>query len=92
MRRIEVGDGLELGFPGRSADFREGFEVGLLAAALLYGAPTVTLGVSVRAIPQVADLARQLGYSMTRAPEQGAEPDAVNFVFIDRKRLRVVQG
>jgi hypothetical protein len=92
MRRIEIGDGLDLGFPGRSADFREGFEIGLLAAALLYGAPTVTLGVSVRAIPEAAELARKLGYSMTRAPEQGSEPDAVDFVFIDKKRLRVVQG
>lgn len=92
MRRIEIAEGLELGFPGRSADFREGVEIGLLAAALLYGAPSVTLGVSVRAIPQAAELARKLGYAMTRAPEQGSEPDAVQFVFKDTKRLRVVQG
>lgn len=92
MRRIEIGEGLELGFPGRSKDFREGVEIGLLAAALLYGAPSVTLSVSVRAIPQASELARKLGYSMTRAPDQVPEPDAVQFVFKDTKRLRVVKG
>jgi hypothetical protein len=96
MRRIDVGDGLELGFPGRSAEFREGFEIGILAAALICGAPQLALRVGVRAIPQAADLASGLGYSMERASSVvDDEADAVDFVFIDqrrRQRLRLVKG
>jgi hypothetical protein len=62
MRRIEVVEGLRVGFPGRDETFLEGFEMGLLAAAFASGAPEISMRLAPSSVDQARDLGRALGY------------------------------
>lgn len=69
MRRMSVVDGLTVGFPHRSAEFLEGFEIGCLAVALGHGPARHLAALSPAAAEQAEDLARGLGYRVIRARE-----------------------
>ena len=66
MRAIEVEPGLSVRFPGRSADFAEGVEVGILSILMAQGAPDISREVPNACVDQVSVLAVKLGYRMSR--------------------------
>jgi hypothetical protein len=92
MRRVEVVEGLSVGFPGRDDAFTEGFEMGLLAAALATGAPEISLRFAPASLQQAQDLGRALGYAVFPDPRTGdASRVEVHFRSrLARPRLRVV--
>jgi hypothetical protein len=71
VRRIHVEDGLVLRFPGRSEDFAEGVEIGILALLLSSGARGFTHRISTRTVEQARDLAVRMGYRLTEGPSDG---------------------
>jgi hypothetical protein len=64
MRHIHLADGLRLRFPGRSEDFDQGVEIGMLAVAMDSGEREFSRWVSARNIDQVRALAKQFGYTV----------------------------
>lgn len=68
MRRIEIVEGLSIRFPNRSEEFLEGFEIGLVAAALAFSPARHVVDISEAAVTQAADLARNLGYRVVEGP------------------------
>ena len=62
MRHIHVEDGLRLRFTGRSEEFDDGVEIGLLAAKLALGPPEFTQLIANRTLEQAQSLALKMGY------------------------------
>jgi hypothetical protein len=91
MRRVEVVDGLLVGFPGRSTEFTEGVEIGLVAAALATGWASIEMKVGAAALEQARDLASALGYRVVGLKAQG-EDQLVTFANGTAKaRLQLVR-
>ena len=67
MRKIEITDGLRVNFPGRNDDFKDGVEIGLLAASLANDPTQTTHCVSVSNVLQAERFAEALGYHMLQA-------------------------
>jgi len=92
MRYIEVDDGLRLRFPGQSADFSAGFEMGALAAFLSFGLRDCTRYISTDNLEQAREIAESLNYRMVL----GAADDSgvtVRFLHgVARPALRLVSG
>ena len=59
---VEVEPDLRITFPHRSREFREGVEIGVLAALLATGAPVFDHPVSIANLDQARDLAAPMGY------------------------------
>lgn len=66
MRHIHLDDGLRLRFPGRSEDFDQGVEIGMLAALMDQGMPEFSRWISRANLPQVEAIAKQLGYHVVQ--------------------------
>jgi hypothetical protein len=62
MRHIHLDDGLRLRFPGRSEDFDQGVEIGMLATLMDQGIREFSRWISRANRDQVEAIARQLGY------------------------------
>jgi hypothetical protein len=62
MRDVEVEEGLVVRFPGRSDDFVEGIEIGLLLAALALGAGQVERWMPIATVAQAEALATRMKY------------------------------
>jgi hypothetical protein len=62
MRHINLADGLRLRFPGRSEDFDQGVEIGMLAVLMDLGQREFTRWISRASLDQARVLAKQLGY------------------------------
>ncbi len=92
MGAIEVEPGLSVRFPGRSADFAEGVEIGILSILMAQGMPDITREVPSSCVAQVSVLAGKLGYNMCK--EGGG--DGRTFVTLrprgSRPALRVVSS
>jgi hypothetical protein len=92
MRRMTVQDGLTVRFPGRSAEFDEGFEIGVLAASMAAGLRRFDARIGRDALEQARAFAQGFGY---RAIESAAGEDWVALTFMSgaqRPRLRLVSG
>ena len=61
MGAIEVEPGLSVRFPGRSADFAEGVEIGILSILMAQGCPISSARCPIPASAQVSVLAGKLG-------------------------------
>ncbi len=93
MRRIEVVEGLSVRFPGRSQEFVEGVEIGLLAAALATSAPEIVMRLASGALEQAQQLAHELGY-LTFPDTRAVDGDTVEVRFRSRSarpRLQLVR-
>ena len=66
---VEVEPELRLRFPHRSAEFREGVEIGVLAGLMATGAPMFDHPVSVANLDQARELAVGMGYRVTGSDE-----------------------
>lgn len=81
---VEIEPGLRLRFPHRSAEFREGVEIGVLAATIATGAVPFDHPVSAENLDQARDLASSMGY---RAVVIG-EVDGIVTLLITRRSMK----
>ena len=65
MRRIHVEDGLSVRFPGRSEEFNEGVEIGMLAVLMSSGQRGFTRWLSPANLEQARAIADRMGYRLT---------------------------
>jgi hypothetical protein len=92
MRLIHLADGLQLRFPGRSAEFDQGVEIGMLAVLMDTGQAEFNRWIAAENVDQVRALAKQLGYSMV---EGDADAEFVELQFrlgAAKPRLRLVHS
>jgi hypothetical protein len=78
MRHIHLEEGLRLRFPGRSEEFDQGVEIGMLAVLMDQGSPEFTRWISRDNLDQARALARQLGY---HAVEGNGDRDWASLTF-----------
>jgi hypothetical protein len=81
MRHIHLADGLRLRFPGRSEDFDQGVEIGMLAILMDNGAGEFSRWISRANVEQARALAKQLGYHVV---EGGKDGELIELVFRNR--------
>lgn len=86
MKFIEVTEGLRFRFPGQSADFSAGFEIGVLAVTMSFNLPEFHRVIAIGNLEQARELAEALGYRVTAGPETDG---AVSLDF-SRHRARAV--
>lgn len=91
MRGITIDEGLTIRFPGRSADFTAGVEIGLLAALMGLGHEEIARPIARANLTQARALAQAFGYRLIELDGSDAE---VRVVLTRRKRptLRLVVG
>jgi hypothetical protein len=90
MRKIEIIEDVKLRFPGRSAEFDTGVEVGAVSVLLAQGVLAVQRELSREATEQLRPIAEKFGYTI-RASNCEAEISAVSIVPKQRRPLlRVV--
>jgi hypothetical protein len=90
MHHIHLAEGFRIRFPGRSADFDQGVEIGMLAVLMDQGATEFRRWISSANLEQARALAERLGY---RLVEGAADGDRVELSFRNgaaRPRLRIV--
>jgi hypothetical protein len=65
VREIHLDEGCRMRFPGRSMDFRDGVEIGILAALMDTRAPKIARWIAAENVDQAQALAERLGYRVT---------------------------
>ena len=70
MRPIEIEEGVSIRFLSRSDDFSDGFEAGLVAAALATLPHRHDAVIAAGSVPAIAKLARCYGYRLAMGPEE----------------------
>lgn len=78
MRHIHLDEGLRLRFPGRSEDFDQGVEIGMLAVLMDQELPEFTRWISRVYLSQAEAIAKHMGY---RVIEDGGDGDWVDLTF-----------
>jgi len=78
MRHIHLDEGLRLRFPGRSEDFDQGVEIGMVAVLMDQETPEFSRWISRANLGQVEAIARQMGY---RVIEEGGDEEWVELTF-----------
>jgi hypothetical protein len=78
MRHIHLDDGLRLRFPGRSEEFDQGVEIGMLAVLMDQGEREFTRWISRANMDQARAIARQLDYHVV---EGNGDDDWVSLSF-----------
>ena len=74
MRQITVLDDVRIRFPGRSAEFDDGIEIGVIATLMAVSEPLITRTLSPGCLHQLRPLAQRLGYRvLTQALEDAYE-------------------
>lgn len=92
MRLIEIEDGVSIRFPKRSEDFADGFEAGLVAAALMSLPHRHDATIAAGTVPAIAKVAACYGYRLAQAPEVNGMV-AISLMRHDvRPRLTVVSS
>jgi hypothetical protein len=94
MRHIHLDDGLRLRFPGRSEDFDQGVEIGMVAVLMDQGMTEFSRWISRTNLSQIEAIARQMGY---RIEEGGGNEDWVDVTFLygmanSKPKLRLVHS
>ena len=91
-REIHLDDGLLLRFTGRSDDFADGFETGMLAVLMDHGLSECSRWVNSSNVDQVRALAAKQGYRVI----EGERSDMMTRITLSRghvrPKLRVVQS
>jgi hypothetical protein len=65
VREIHLDEGCWMRFPGRSAEFRDGVEIGILAALMDTRAAKIARWIAAENVDQARALAERLGYRIT---------------------------
>jgi hypothetical protein len=94
MRHIHLDDGLRLRFPGRSEDFDQGVEIGMIAVLMDQGFPEFSRWIAKSNLSQVQSIAKQMGY---RIEEGGGDEEWVDVTFLHgtvkaKPKLRLVHS
>lgn len=94
MRHIHLDEGLRLRFPGRSEDFDQGVEIGMIAVLMDQDTPEFSRWISRSNLGQVEAIARQMGY---RVIEGVGDEEWVDLTFRhssvkERPNLRLVHS
>lgn len=94
MRHIHLDDGLRLRFPGRSEDFDQGVEIGMIAVLMDQGLSEFSRSIARTNLSQVEAIARQMGY---RIEETGGDGEWVDITFLygtakAKPKLRLVHS
>jgi hypothetical protein len=71
MRHIHLDEGLRLRFPGRSEDFDQGVEIGMIAVLMDQGMGEFSRWISRANLGQVEAIARQMGYRVVEESGDG---------------------
>jgi hypothetical protein len=79
MRHIHLDEGLRLRFPGRSEDFDQGVEIGMLAVLMDQGLMEFSRWISRDNLSQVEAIAKQMGY---RIVEEGGDEEWADITFV----------
>ena len=80
MRHIHLDDGLKLRFPGRSEEFDQGVEIGMVAALMQSQVREFSRWISAHNLDQVRALAERLGYRLVEGSSD-SEWSQVTFRF-----------
>jgi hypothetical protein len=92
MRHIYLADGLKLRFPGRSEEFDQGVEIGMVAALMQSQLREFSRSISAHNLDQVRALAERLGYRLVEGSSD-AEWSEVTFRFGQaRPQFRLVHS
>jgi hypothetical protein len=94
MRHIHLDDGLRLRFPGRSEDFDQGVEIGMIAVLMDQGLPEFSRWIARSNLSQVQAIAKQMGYRVEQ-DDGDEEWVAITFVYGTVKakpKLRLVHS
>ena len=94
MRHIHLDDGLRLRFPGRSEDFDQGVEIGMIAVLMDQGLAEFSRWIAKSNLSQVQAIAKQMGY---RIEEGGGDEEWVDVTFLHgtvkaKPKLRLVHS
>ncbi|MET0742414.1 MAG: hypothetical protein ABWY78_03500 [Microvirga sp.] len=92
MRHIHLDEGFRLRFPGRSEDFDQGVEIGMLAVLMDHKTPEFRRWIARENLTQVKALASQFGYHVL---ESGDEEEWIELMFRARParaQLRLVHS
>jgi hypothetical protein len=79
MRHIHLDDGLRLRFPGRSEDFDQGVEIGMIAVLMDQGLSEFSRWIARSNLSQVEAIAKQMSY---RLEEAGGDEEWVDVTFL----------
>ena len=94
MRHIHLDDGLRLRFPGRSEDFDQGVEIGMIAVLMDQGLNEFSRWIARSNLSQVEAIAKQMGY---RIEENGGDGEWADITFLygsvkAKPKLRLVHS
>lgn len=89
-RKVHIEDSCTLRFPGRSADFAAGVEVGILTAQMDSGQQMLSRWVGTDNIDQLRTLGTTLGYRLTTGETDGEYTYVTLTRGSARPRLRIV--
>jgi hypothetical protein len=94
MRHIHLDDGLRLRFPGRSEDFDQGVEIGMVAVLMDQELSEFSRWISRSNLSQVEAIAKQMGY---RVEENGGDEEWADVTFLygtakAKTKLRLVHS
>jgi hypothetical protein len=92
MRHIHLADGVRLRFPGRSEDFDQGVEIGMLAVHMDNGAHEFSRWISRANVDQARALAKQLGYHVVEGGSDGEQIELLFRAGPARPQLRLVHS
>lgn len=90
MRHIQLEDQLRIRFPARGAEFDEGFEVGVMAALMAGGQPTITRFIGPDSLDQLRALAERLNYRLVAGEQEGDFVEVTLQSVSIRPKLRLV--
>ncbi len=94
MRHIHLDDGLRLRFPGRSEDFDQGVEIGMIAVLMDQGLGEFSRWIARTNLSQVEAIAKQMGY---RIEDNGGDEEWADITFLygttkAKPKLRLVHS
>ncbi|MBA1158224.1 hypothetical protein [Microvirga mediterraneensis] len=94
MRHIHLDDGLRLRFPGRTEDFDQGVEIGMIAVLMDQGLGEFSRWIARSNLSQVEAIAKQMGY---RIEDNGGDEEWADITFLHgtakaKPKLRLVHS
>ncbi|MDX2157092.1 MAG: hypothetical protein SFW09_11345 [Hyphomicrobiaceae bacterium] len=89
-RKVHLEDGCTLRFPGRSDDFADGVELGILAAQMDHGVVCLSRRIARSNLDQLRALAAKLGYRLVVGVTDDSWCHVDLVAKTERPRLRLV--
>lgn len=92
MRHIHLADGMRLRFPGRTEEFDQGVEIGMLAVYMDFGTREFSRWISRGSLVQARALAEKMGYRVIEGHTDGEQIEVTLRTGAARPQLRVVSS